>query len=68
MKWRIETVQQGVRLLFRPIKERDARFNTLHRMTDAEAIASDWLAIGNDMRGALTEYGRTAATRSKAAR
>ena len=59
MKTCIQVFRQGIRLMFNPLKSRTIRYDELHKKSDAEAIASDWVSIGNDMREAVAAYGRT---------
>ena len=46
---------RGLGAFFQPMQVRSRR---VKRQTDAEAIASDWIAIGNDIRKAMVIYGR----------
>ena len=46
---------RGVGTFFQPMQVRSRR---VRRQTDAEAIASDWIAIGNDIKKAMVIYGR----------
>ena len=73
LKWFLDTLLLGCRLMFDPIGMRDKRLESIHKkfqqcpqQADGEALASDWIAVGNDMRRAMTEYGRTAAKHSTA--
>ena len=47
----------GIQNIFSPINTRNIRLSALN-ISDREAIMSDWRAVGNDIRGAMTAYDR----------
>ncbi len=51
---------QGIQMLVSPIGVRNARLKKMHNRSDADALASDWIAVGNDIRGAMVAYGQSA--------
>ena len=52
----MQAFAQGVRAVFKPIHVRNVRLQAMGRVSDREAIASDWNMVGNDVREAIDDY------------
>ena len=60
MKSIARKLRYGVRALFAPTQNRKRRVRDLLAVSDQEALASDWAAVGNDIRYAMRAFGNAA--------
>ena len=58
----LKRIMDGLSAIFSSLQIRNARLAKLNGVSDRDALASDWYAVGRDLRGAMIAYGQNATT------